>query len=112
MAGFSQSDSLTSTNYEEGRNYTAPLIIVTTLFFMWGMMSHLNGVLSPYLQKMFNLDDLQTSLIQFFFFGAYFVMSFPSSFVINKVGYKIGIVLGLITCSIGCFLFYEAASVR
>jgi MFS transporter, FHS family, L-fucose permease len=112
MAGFSQSDSLKSTNYEEGRNYTAPLIIVTTLFFMWGLMSHLNGSLSPYLQKMFNLNDLETSLIQFCFFGAYFVMSFPSSFVINKVGYKSGIIIGLITCALGTFLFYEAASVR
>jgi MFS transporter, FHS family, L-fucose permease len=112
MAGFSQSESLSGSGYEEGRNYTAPLIIVTTLFFMWGMMSHLNGSLSPYLQKLFNLNDFQTSLIQFCFFGAYFVMSFPSSFVINKVGYKAGIVIGLITCAIGCFLFYEAANLR
>ena len=112
MAGFSQSDSLTGSNYEEGRNYTGPLIIVTTLFFMWGMMSHLNGSLSPYLQKLFNLNDTQTSLIQFCFFGAYFIMSFPSSFVINKVGYKSGIIIGLITCALGTFLFYEAASMR
>jgi FHS family L-fucose permease-like MFS transporter len=61
---------------------------------------------------LFTLTYFQAGLVQFAFFGAYFVLSIPAGFMLSKIGYKKGIVLGLITMAVGCALFYPAASYR
>ena len=85
------------------------LIVVISLFFMWGFITVLNDILVPHLKSVFDLNYLQASMIQFVFFGAYFIMSLPAGKLIAWVGYQRGMVLGLLTTSLGTLLFYPAA---
>ena len=85
------------------------LIVATTLFFMWGFITVLNDVLIPHLKSLFTLTYTQVMLVQFIFFGAYFVMSLPAGKVVGRFGYRGGIVLGLVVSGIGALLFIPAA---
>lgn len=100
------------TSGSQNGNYFFPLCALTTLFFLWGFITCLNDILIPHLKNVFSLSYTQASLIQFCFFGAYFVVSVPAGKVVKKIGYKYGIVLGLVIASIGCLLFYPASSIR
>ncbi len=84
--------------------------IVTFVFFMWGFLTSLNDVLIPHLKSLFSLNYAQIMLVQFTFFGAYFVMSLPCGKVVSRLGYKHSIVLGLLIAACGAVLFYPAAS--
>jgi FHS family L-fucose permease-like MFS transporter len=86
------------------------IIAVTSLFFMWGFMTCLNDILVPQLKAVFNLNYLKASLIQFCFFGAYFIMSLPAGMVVARWGYQRGMVAGLLTTGLGAWLFYPAAT--
>ena len=68
--------------------------------------------LIPRLRELFTLTYFQAGLVQFAFFGAYFLLSIPASYILSKIGYKKGIILGLLTMATGCLLFYPAASYR
>src|ERR1700756_2791760 len=92
-------------------NYKTALVVVTTLFFMWGFVTVLNDVLVPHLKSIFDLNYFRVMLIQFSFFSAYFIFSVPSAKLIDTVGYKKTMVIGLLTMSVGAFLFIPAASV-
>jgi MFS transporter, FHS family, L-fucose permease len=96
---------------ETTRNYAGPLAIVTTLFFMWGFLTCLNDILVPHLKSIFDLNYTQIMLIQFAFFGAYFIFSIPSAKIIDSIGYQRSMVVGLLTMGVGAFLFVPAASV-
>lgn len=109
MAAISPSPS--ERDAAESGKYTVPLIVVTTLFFMWGFLTCLNDILVPHLKAVFDLSYTQSMLIQFTFFTAYFIMSVPAGKIIARFGYQKGIVIGLITAGIGTFSFYPAASV-
>src|SRR5450631_3074661 len=85
--------------------------MVTTLFFMWGFLTCLNDILIPHLKAIFDLSYAQASLVQFFFFGAYFIFSIPSGKIVEKVGYKSTMVGGLLLMAIGALLFIPAAMV-
>ena len=92
------------------QNYTRPLAIVTTLFFMWGFLTCLNDILVPHLKSIFDLTYARAMLIQFAFFSAYFVFSVPWSKVVNKIGHQRTMVVGLLTMACGALLFLPAAS--
>jgi len=91
--------------------YTRPLVIVTTLFFMWGFLTSLNDILVPHLKGIFELSYTQVMLVQFAFFSAYFLFSVPWSKVVNTIGYQKTMVVGLLTMGIAALLFVPAASV-
>jgi MFS transporter, FHS family, L-fucose permease len=91
-------------------NYTRPLAIVTSLFFMWGFLTCLNDILIPHLKSIFELSYAKAMLVQFAFFSAYFLFSVPWSKVVNTIGYKATMVVGLLTMAAGAFLFVPAAS--
>ncbi|TKB47372.1 sugar MFS transporter [Thalassotalea mangrovi] len=93
-------------------NYTFALTSLTTLFFMWGFITCLNDILIPHLKAVFDLTYTQAMLIQFCFFGAYFICSIPSGSLVKKIGYQKGIVAGLIVAAIGCLGFYPAAAMH
>ncbi len=93
-----------------GTGNTGPLIIVTTLFFMWGLLTALNDVLIPHLKALYTLSYVQAMLVQFCFFGAYFLVSLPAGMLIKKVGYQNGAVAGLLIAAAGCALFYPASN--
>src|SRR6202140_3669266 len=86
-------------------NYSRPLAIVTTLFFMWGFLTCLNDILVPHLKSIFDLSYARAMLVQFAFFSAYFLFSVPWSKIVNIVGYQRSMVAGLSTMTIGAFLF-------
>lgn len=90
-------------------NHGFALLSLTTLFFMWGFITCLNDILIPHLKGVFQLNYTQAMLVQFCFFGAYFVVSLPAGAITERLGYKKGIVLGLLVASLGCLLFYPAA---
>jgi FHS family L-fucose permease-like MFS transporter len=101
----------TSNVPDTGQSYRGPLAMVTTLFFMWGFLTCLNDILIPHLKAIFDLSYAQASLVQFFFFGAYFIFSIPSGKIVEKVGYKSTMVGGLLLMAIGALLFIPAAMV-
>src|SRR5882757_1968163 len=94
----------TSTESQAG-----PLIIVTILFFMWGLLTSLNDVLIPHLKSVYALSYVQAMLVQFCFFGAYFIVSLPAGMLIKRIGYQNGAVAGLAIAAAGCALFYPAS---
>lgn len=94
------------------RRYVVPLILVTSLFFLWAFGVNLNDILIPHLKKAFRLTDFRSSLIQTAFFGGYFLAALPAGWLMEKIGYKRGILVGLMTCAAGALLFIPAASVR
>jgi MFS transporter, FHS family, L-fucose permease len=91
-------------------NYSRPLAVVTTLFFMWGFLTCLNDILVPHLKSIFDLSYARVMLVQFAFFSAYFLFSIPWSKVVNTIGYQRTMVVGLLTMALGAFLFLPAAS--
>src|ERR1700732_3675296 len=92
-------------------SYRGPLMVVTTLFFMWGFLTCLNDILVPHLKPIFDLNYTKVMLIQFAFFGAYFLFSIPSAKIIDWIGYQRSMVAGLLVMGLGAFLFVPAASV-
>ncbi|QSX35642.1 sugar MFS transporter [Shewanella sedimentimangrovi] len=90
--------------------YGFALTSLTSLFFMWGFITCLNDILIPHLKGVFSLNYTQAMLIQFCFFGAYFLVSVPAGQLVKKLGYQRGIVTGLVVAAIGCLLFYPAAA--
>src|SRR5229473_7951588 len=111
MAIAAPNTSTTTSASEPTASYTVPLAVVTTLFFMWGFLTCLNDILVPHLKSIFDLNYTQVMLIQFAFFGAYFLFSIPSAKVIDWIGYQKSMVVGLLTMGVGAFLFVPAASV-
>ncbi len=93
----------------KGNNLKVAFALMTSLFFMWGAIVSLNDILIPHFKGLFQMNYTETMLIQFSFFGAYFLMSIPASIVIGKIGYKNGIVAGLAIVGIGCLLFLPAS---
>jgi FHS family L-fucose permease-like MFS transporter len=111
MAIGTQQRTTTSNLPDTGLNYTGPLIMVTTLFFMWGFLTCLNDILIPHLKAIFDLNYAQVMLVQLAFFGAYAVFSIPAGFITERVGYKPMMVAGLLTMAAGALLFVPAAMV-
>lgn len=91
-------------------SYLPALVVLTSLFFMWGLITSLNDILIPHLKAIFTLSFVQASLIQFCFFGAYAIASLPSGYLVERIGYRKGIIIGLSIAGVGCLLFYPAAS--
>jgi FHS family L-fucose permease-like MFS transporter len=85
---------------------------VAFLFFLWGMVHNLDGILIPHLKKACELSNTQSTLIDVAIFFAYFLMAIPAGMILKKWGYKKGIIAGLILAGIGAFLFVPAANSR
>jgi len=113
MSGLSGAGSQTASVEGLGKqNYTMSLVWLTSLFFMWGFLTCLNDILIPHLKSVFDLNYARAMLVQFCFFGAYFIVSIPAGALVKKVGYKTGIVIGLAIAALGCLMFYPAAQMR
>ncbi|WP_237066392.1 sugar MFS transporter [Microbulbifer guangxiensis] len=88
------------------------LVALTSLFFMWGFITCLNDILIPHLKAVFDLNYAQAMLVQFCFFGAYFLVSLPAGKLVGRIGYQRGIVVGLAIAVVGCLLFIPAARLQ
>ena len=93
------------------RRFVLPLVLVTSLFFLWAIGVNLNDILIPHLKKAFGLTDFQSSFIQVAFFGGYFLAALPAGWVMRRLGYRRGILTGLLICALGAFLFVPASMV-
>src|SRR5215510_13846247 len=91
-------------------HYARPLAIVTTLFFMWGLLTSLHDILIPDLKSIFDLGYAQAMLVQFAFFSADFLFSIPWSRIVTAIGYQRTMVAGLVGMAIGTLLFVAAAT--
>ena len=86
-----------------------PFVLVTTLFFMWGIPNNLNGVLIKQFMKSMELSRFQAGLIQSAFYMGYFVFAVPAAMLMRRYSYKTGIVFGLLLYAVGCVMFWPAS---
>ncbi|MCU0429572.1 MAG: sugar MFS transporter [Cytophagaceae bacterium] len=110
MAGGASNTETFKVEVDKNQKYVLPLIVLTSLFFMWAVATNFNDILMPKLKAALNLTHQQTSFVQVFFFLGYGLMSIPAGIIIKKVGYKAGILIGLLTCASGAALFIPAAN--
>jgi FHS family L-fucose permease-like MFS transporter len=89
-----------------------PLILIISLFFLWGMANNLNDILITQFKKVFTLSDFKAGLVQSAFYTGYFVFSIPAALWMKRFGYKAAVVFGLLLYAAGAFLFYPAAAQR
>ncbi len=92
--------------------YVTSMIIIGVLFFLFGFITWLNGILIPYLKIACELNNLQSLMVAFSFYIAYFVMAIPSGWVLKKTGFKNGMMLGLWVMALGALIFIPAALLR
>jgi len=88
-----------------------PFILITALFFFWGIPNNLNDVLIKQFMKSFEITRLKAGFIQSAFYMGYFLLSMPAALLMKKYSYKTGLVVGLFLYSIGTLLFWPAAIV-
>jgi len=91
------------------REHIAPFILVTALFFFWGIPNNLNDILIKQFMKSFELSRFEAGLVQSAFYMGYFLLSMPAALIMRRFNYKTGLVTGLLLFSAGTFLFYPAA---
>ncbi len=96
----------------EKQNYLIPFILITSLFFMWGIANNLNGILIPHLRKALELSNMQSTFVDTAVYLAYFLMAIPAGIILKKWGYKKGIIAGLLIFATGALLFLPAANMR
>lgn len=103
-----------SSSAESGssKKYLVPFILVTSLFFLWGIANSLNGTLIKHFQTALDLNRAQAGIVDSAFYIGYFVMALPAGFLMSRVGYKKGILIGLFLYVLGALLFYPAAETR
>ncbi len=94
---------------EKKVSYVLPLVLIISMFFMWGMAGNLNDILIKQFKKSFELTDLQSGFVQSAFYMGYFLLAIPASIVMRKYNYITGIIIGLILYAAGAFLFFPAA---
>ena len=90
-------------------SFLLPLILVTSLFFLWGLAYGLLDVLNKHFQETLNINKQRSTLLQAAYFGAYFLVALPAGVLMTKVGYRKGIIIGLLLYATGALLFYPAA---
>ncbi len=103
------SSASTTVTAKNDKSYLFPLILVTSLFFLWGLAYGLLDVLNKHFQDALNVTKARSTLLQAAYFGAYFLIALPAGLFMNKYGYKKGIILGLLLYATGAFLFYPSA---
>src|ERR1700749_2371265 len=92
------------------RGCTIPFVLVTALFFLWGIPNNLNDVLIRQFMKSLELSRFQAGLVQSAFYLGYFLLALPAGVLMKRRGYKSGFLTGLFLFATGCFLFLPAAN--
>lgn len=93
----------------DGKSMVLPFILVTSLFFFWGIANNMTDTLLSAFKRIMSMSDVQTSLIQLSFYGSYFCFALPAALFIKKFSYKSGVLLGLGIYAAGAMLFYPAS---
>lgn len=103
---------MTNTLNTQQRNYIFPIAIIASLFFIFGFVTWINGVLIPFMRTVNELSDTQAYFVATASYISFVVMALPSSYLLNKIGYKKGMSVGLIIMGIGALVFIPAANAR
>jgi FHS family L-fucose permease-like MFS transporter len=106
--GTSEDTSVTS-QANEPLSYALPMVLMVALYFSIGFITALNDILVPHFKDLFHLSNVLALLVQFCFFGAYFVMSLPCGWIVGRIGYKPSIIAALCVMATGLFLFVPAS---
>lgn len=93
------------------KKYLIPLIIITSLFFLWGFARAILDVLNKHLQNNMHISLTQSALIQVTTYLGYFLMALPAGTYISKHGYRVGVVTGLLIFALGAFLFIPLGAI-
>jgi MFS transporter, FHS family, L-fucose permease len=93
------------------RSYVLPMVLMVSLYFSIGFITALNDILIPHFKDLFHLTNALALLVQFCFFGAYFIMSLPCGWIVGRIGYKPSIIAALCTMGLGLLLFVPASIV-
>jgi FHS family L-fucose permease-like MFS transporter len=104
------SSHLVADTNTSGKKYVVPFILITCLFFLWGMAHNFDSILIPHLKKACQLNNRQSTLIDTAVFLAYFLMAIPAGIMLKKWGYKNSIIAGLLLFALGAALFVPAAN--
>jgi len=99
-----------SAQSQKKSTFLLPLILVTSLFFLWGLAYGLLDVLNKHFQETLNINKQRSTLLQAAYFGAYFLIALPAGLLMSKIGYRKGIIIGLLLYAVGALLFYPAAN--
>ncbi len=99
-----------STTYDPTKSYLIPLVLVTSLFFLWGLANILNSALIAHFQPVFEIKRAQALLVESAFYFGYFTLAIPAGLFMEKYSYKKGILLGLVLYAFGALLFIPAAT--
>jgi len=105
-------NAVTSTSANRRNSYLLPMIIISSLFFIFGFVTWLNGILIPYLKIACQLNDFQALLVAFAFYISYTIMALPSAWILKKTGLKNGMMVGLWVMAVGTIIFIPAAMSR
>lgn len=89
-----------------------PLLLIISLFFLWGMANSLNDILATHFKKLFTLTDFRAGLVQAAFYTGYFVFSIPAALWMKRFGYKAAVVFGLLLYGVGALMFYPAVGLQ
>ncbi|MFZ0498703.1 MAG: sugar MFS transporter [Steroidobacteraceae bacterium] len=108
-AQFSGDSTVTRDGAGPRQSYTAALVVLTSVFFIWGFATVLNDTLVPHFKSAFGLDYSQSLLVQFAFYLGYFIMGLPAAKVLERTGYKLAVVLGLVGMAVSAAAFVPAA---
>jgi MFS transporter, FHS family, L-fucose permease len=102
-----------SEKFDSGRIITPllPFILITSLFFMWGLANNLTDTLLSAFRRIMSMSDFETAWIQVAFYGSYFCLALPAAIFIKRFTYQAGVLLGLAMYVIGAILFYPASIV-
>src|SRR6195952_2468918 len=101
------------------KSYGSALYTLVTVFFFWGFLAASNGIFIPFCKTHFHLTQFESQLIDFTFYGGYFIGSLILYFasqltktdILNKMGYKNGIIIGLVISAVGALLMIPAVAV-
>ena len=93
----------------QGKSMLLPFVLVTSLFFFWGLANNMTDTLLSAFKRIMSMSDVQTSLIQMSFYGSYFCFALPAALFIKRFTYKSGVLLGLLLYALGAMMFYPAS---
>ncbi len=94
------------------RDFIVPFILVTSLFFLWGVAHSLLDVLNKHFQDILGITKSRSGLVQAALYGGYFIMAIPAGLFMNRLGYRKGIITGLLLYAAGAFLFWPATFIQ
>jgi FHS family L-fucose permease-like MFS transporter len=93
------------------RHLLVPFILLLLCFTAWGAAANLTDVLVGVFRGIFDMSNFQSSLVQFAYYGAYFLLALPAAFITSRFGYKAGVLVGLGLAALGGLLFIPAGQI-